>query len=280
MNENAMLNHAKVSVVIPCYQCSETLTRAVASVANQTLLPFEVILIDDASPDNGKTVKVMHDLVEQYAGILNIKLVRFAENKGAANARNAGWEIATQPYIAFLDSDDAWHPKKIEIQYGFMQNNIDVALCGHGVKIVKNFSQSDRDVLDFSVTETSKKKMLFSNPFVTPSVMLRRDISLRFDSRKRYVDDHLLWLEIFFNNHKMVKISSLLASVYKPLYGSSGLSSHLWAMEISELDNYWQLFEKKHIGILTALFFSIYSFAKYIRRVIIVCFRRLKVVSE
>ena len=99
-------------MVVPCYRCAATIERAIASVAAQTQRPQEVILVDDASGD--ETLQQLYSLQSQYGEW--IKVVALTTNVGAASARNAGWNVATQPYIAFLDSDDAWHPQKVAIQ--------------------------------------------------------------------------------------------------------------------------------------------------------------------
>jgi glycosyltransferase involved in cell wall biosynthesis len=57
-----------------------------------------------------------------------LKIISLKRNGGASIARNIGWEQSTHDYVAFLDADDAWHPRKIEIQYTWMQNHQEVAL--------------------------------------------------------------------------------------------------------------------------------------------------------
>ncbi len=125
---------AAVSVIIPCFRCAKTIERAIASVAAQTVLPAEVILVDDASGDG--TRLLLSELKSHYATGW-VKLVLLDQNVGAGSARNAGWAAASQPLIAFLDADDAWHFRKIEIQHAYMAANPDVALCGHGFRLLK-----------------------------------------------------------------------------------------------------------------------------------------------
>ena len=257
---------APVSVVIPCYRCSTTIGRAVASIEQQTHKPAEIILIDDASEDG--TLIVLHELEKLHQGW--IKILQFDKNLGAASARNAGWEAASQPYIAFLDADDAWHPRKIEIQYAYMSSHPEITLSGHLYRIAKQQNGlPDWEVGLWQDMPLSKRAMLMSNRLITPSVMLKRDLPNRFLAGKRHVDDHLLWLELICEGRKMVRLSAELVSVYKPLFGAGGLSSQLWLMEKSELDNYARLFGKSCINIVEWLGLGLYSLLKYMRRLLI-----------
>ena len=260
--------NAPVSVIIPCYRCASTIHRAVQSVVNQTQKPAEVILVDDASGDN--TLDVLRELEQQYPAW--IKVISLSENKGAGSARNAGWEIATQPYIALLDSDDAWHPQKISIQYSYMKSHTYVVLSGHGYYFSEEILTR---LLPFDVKFINKFWLLLSNPFVTPSVMIKASIPFRFMPGQRYVDDHLLWMQISQADLKLVKLNSPLVKIFKGLYGESGLSSHLWAMEKSELRNYLFLYKNKKINLIMMLALELFSLSKFIRRLVIVAIRKI-----
>lgn len=108
----------KVSIITPLYNCSEFLDDTLNSVLVQTYQNWEVIMVDDCSSDN--SVLIAQEFVEKYP---RIKLIQLAENSGAAVARNTAIEAAKGRYIAFLDSDDAWLPNKLEKQVAFMQEN-------------------------------------------------------------------------------------------------------------------------------------------------------------
>jgi glycosyltransferase involved in cell wall biosynthesis len=260
---------AEITVVIPCFKCHETIHRAFDSIVNQTTLPKEIILIDDYSNDQ-KTLPMLYAIKAQYENLFTIKVIGLPRNSGAATARNTGWDNATQPFIALLDADDAWHPKKIETQYNFMLNHTEIALCGHDKKVVDIVTLPQWDLESLKSHQIKKTNALISNPFVTPSVMFKRSLPFRFEPTKRYVDDHLLWLEILLANYKVAFISLPLVAIYKPMFGASGLSSHLWQMEKSELDNYRRLLKNKKIGFLATLALLTYSFTKFIRRLILV----------
>lgn len=260
-------SRAAVSVIIPCYRCASTIRRAVASIDNQSEKPIEIILIDDASGDD--TLDTLKSLKNEFGDW--VKIIELSKNVGAGVARNIGWAIATQPYIAFLDSDDGWHVNKIEIQYGYMRGNPNVVLSGH------SYRQLSKDVFFFSWTIELKSvsivtwwKLLLKNQFVTPSVMIKKDIDFRFGKDSRYMEDHLLWLEVIGSNQLAVRLNVELAAVFKPMYGSSGLSSNLWLMEKSELSNYKYLYINKSIGLFQYYFLQIFSISKFIKRLFVV----------
>ena len=265
---------AQVSVVIPCYRCGDTIERAVASVARQSLLPAELIVVDDGSGDG--TGEYLRSLASRY-GPRWMRVIALPANHGAADARNAGWESATQPFLAFLDADDAWHRRKIEVQLGYLRAHPEVALCAHRHEILATPDVPDREIGPVSVRAISRRSILMSNNFFAPSMMmLRRDLPHRFLSGRRHADDHLLWMRIVCSGGRFVRLSPALAFTYKRPYGESGLSAQLWEMEKAELQNYWILRSEHRISLPTALAASAYSLAKFVRRVIIVRGQRFR----
>jgi glycosyltransferase involved in cell wall biosynthesis len=263
-----------VSVVIPCYRCASTIERAVASVMAQSRQPAELILVDDASGDG--TVKVLEDVRSRHPQWITLEIL--TQNSGAASARNRGWELASQPYVAFLDSDDTWHPCKLEWQYGHMSAHPEVALCGHRFVLEKPGQWPARQDLDpkFQTTLISKRFILLKNPFVTPSVMLKRSIPMRFQEGRRHMEDHLLWAEVALAGQRVERLETPLTSIYKPNYGASGLSGQMLDMQRSDASNYRLLHEKGHIGWFLKTALQAYSWCKFARRLVVVFFRRMR----
>lgn len=263
MQDNAVV---AVSVVIPCFRCAGTIQRAVDSIVRQTQKPAEVILVDDASGDD--TLRVLKQIEQKYSGW--IKLIALPENSGAASARNAGWAAATQTYIAFLDSDDAWHPQKIEIQYTYMSAHPEVALCGHSyLRLTQDDERPDWEISECAEQTIHKWLLMLSNRFVTPSVMLRRDIGQRFVEKQRYMEDHMLWLLIACSGGKVVKLSAPLAAIYKRPFGVMGLSAQFWSMERGDLGNYRRLYRANFLNVFQLWALAVYSVLKYVRRLVI-----------
>lgn len=100
----------RVSVVIPTYNRAATLQRAIDSALDQTIEDLEVVVVDDGSTDTTRSM-----LAE--IGDPRVRPVYHATNRGANVARNTGIANARGEYVAFLDSDDEWHPEKLERQF-------------------------------------------------------------------------------------------------------------------------------------------------------------------
>lgn len=257
---------AEVSVIIPCYRCVDSIRRAVISVYEQTLRPFEVLLIDDCSNDG--TLGFLHLMKDEFpAGW--IKVIELPHNMGPASARNAGWERASQPFVAFLDSDDSWHPLKTELQLTWMKSNPGVSLTGQDCIAIIDDSNDGKAPLDhIPFYEVSGNQLLASNRFSTSSVMVASSLTLRFHSGKRYCEDYLLWCFASFSGYKCYRFLAPLAYSYKPRYGDSGLSGNLWRMERGELFAYSFLLDQKKIGFAKYIAFSLWSVARFGRRIL------------
>ena len=112
------MHSPQVSIITPCYKASSTLAKTVESILAQTFSDWELILVDDCSPDD-----TCEKAETWCATDPRIHLIRQKENGGAAVARNTGIGQARGRYIAFLDADDTWLPRKLERQLKLMQEN-------------------------------------------------------------------------------------------------------------------------------------------------------------
>lgn len=106
----------RVSVVMPVYNAEATLRRSVESVLAQSHAQLELLAIDDGSRDASPAI------ISAYAATdSRVRVLPLPRNGGVAAARNAGIEAATGTHMAFLDSDDWWHPRKLEVQLAVLQ---------------------------------------------------------------------------------------------------------------------------------------------------------------
>lgn len=261
-----------VSVVVPCFQARDTLRRALDSVFAQTMRPQEVIALDDASAD-GTWEELQRIQLEVGAGRLTI--LRQERNLGPSAARNAGWEAATGKYVAFLDADDSWHPRKLDIQVRYMERNPGVAGSGHRHVIAEEGTWGLQVEDSPRAAELEFRGLLWRHGFITSAAMIRREMPLRFPPGQRHMEDHRLWLEMACAGHRLARIEAPLAAHHKPAFGAGGLSAQLSKMERAELGNYSALHRAGAIGTPLLAALTAWSLVKFVRRGAIVAWRRL-----
>lgn len=184
-----------VSVIIPFYKNIDWLKEAIESVLSQTFKPFEIIIINDGSPED------ISDFISKYK--FHIKYIQ-KKNEGPAKARNLGIERSSGDYIAFLDSDDIWLPEKIETQLKLMIENSSV-WSQTSYYTFKNEDKLNLRTYELKDTSSYNGKIypltLASNPIGTPCVMIkgdmiRQDKNLRFNSNMQYGEDSYLWINL------------------------------------------------------------------------------------
>lgn len=118
-----------VSIIITTFGGSEKLSRAIQSVLNQTYDDYEVIVVDDNSPNSDARRKT-EQIMEQFSGNSNVNYIKHKENRNGAAARNTGVRAAKGTYIAFLDDDDIYLADHLIKASAIMEMNLDVvAVC-------------------------------------------------------------------------------------------------------------------------------------------------------
>lgn len=180
-----------VSVIIPTYNRAQKVVRAISSVLYQTFNDYEIIVVDDGSTDSTKAAIAQF---EEY-----VTYIAYPSNLGVSAARNIGIGRSSAPFIAFLDSDDYWLPKKLEAHMEFFRTHPCAQICqtdeiwirkGQRVNPKKKHLKPSGDIF-----EPSLKLCL-----VSPSaVMLRRSLLEEvglFDEDLLACEDYDLWLRI------------------------------------------------------------------------------------
>ena len=130
----------KISVVIPLYNKKETVLRALNSVINQTVLPEEIIVVNDGSTDSSAQI------VDQ----LNHSLIRLVSqsNQGVSAARNLGIAVAKHDWIAFLDADDEWLPEFLRTVAGLLKNYPDCGVAATAYYMQDSAGRRERNHLN------------------------------------------------------------------------------------------------------------------------------------
>lgn len=172
-----------ISVVIPTFNRKEKLPACIESVLCQTYENIEVLVVDDASTDG--TEELFQKIQDK-----RVQYLRYEENKGACYARNYGAKRARGEFIAFQDSDDTWHPDKLEKQIkAFEDPRVDLCFCGMN-RVAENGNHFYFPVHPYR-EEEGVADFLSENRAGTQTMLMKREVweKIQFDEGiKRYQD--------------------------------------------------------------------------------------------
>ena len=258
-----------ISVIIPMYNAEKTIVNCINSVLSQTYNgEIEIIVINDGSNDNSKLI--VDELINNNLKNINIKQIN-KNNGGVSSARNIGLLLAKGKYIALLDSDDEWLSEKLEKQMKVFATNNDISFLGTLINKSNFFKQ---DIIDIQLS-----KLIFRNYFQPSTVIFSKKVVDKvgfFDESQKYAEEGNYFMRIA-KNFRCVLLNEQLVnySQGKVGFGVSGLSANLKEMEKGELKNLKFAYENNYISFFTYLIAIIYSYLKYIRRILIVKFRQI-----
>lgn len=165
----------EVSVIIPTFNRALFLARAIRSVLAQTYRSYEIIVIDDASPDN--TAEVIKDGFKRELEFGRLRYVKNETNLERTRSRNKGVSLAKGKYIAFLDDDDIWLADHLQTLISFLGQNKQVScVFGKFIWLYKDGSVEDKFIRDFPEVTTGSgdlyKDMIFKGRMVASSCVL------------------------------------------------------------------------------------------------------------
>lgn len=195
-----------VSIITPNYNSEKFIAETISSVLKQTYEHWEMIIVDDASTDN--SIKIINAYLEKDS---RIQLHQLSKNVGAGVARNKAIELSKGSFIAFLDSDDLWLPKKLEEQISFMNRN------------KYNFTHTSYEEINENGVKTNKiinckkkinyAQMLYCNKIGCLTAVYNKDVLGKVympNIRKR--QDYALWLQLLKKEEFVYGIPKNLAS--------------------------------------------------------------------
>jgi len=179
----------RVSIIMPLYNSAKYIDETIESVTQQTYLDWELIVVDDCSTDDSaERVKKWTEQDER------IRIIKLARNSGPAVARNMALENASGRIIAFLDSDDLWHPKKLEIQLKYMCAR-NAAFCFSSYqRLNEDGTQTGRQIKVPS--EVTYRQLLKQNVIATLTTIIDRSKTGDFRMLDQGYDDYILWLTL------------------------------------------------------------------------------------
>lgn len=180
-----------ISIVMPCYNSGTFIRQAIESVRNQTYRDWELLVVDDGSTDNSADIiKGM----EQTDG--RIKYLKTNAPSGSPIVpRNIGVKNALGRYIAFLDSDDAWLPNKLERQMKMFEQYEDMAICfSNYEKMTEQGERNNRIIKAPSVT--TYKQLLLGNVIGCLTAVYDTEKVGKVFFQNHSHEDYILWLDI------------------------------------------------------------------------------------
>ncbi len=228
-----MKTDVMVSVIMPTYNCGNYIAKSIDSVLNQTVADWEIQIVDDCSTDNTK--EVLKPYLEKFP---NIHYYLLPQNGGPAVARTEAIKRATGKYVAFLDSDDLWLPKKIEKQIDFMEKMNAYFSCTAYRQM--DVEGNNLHVALYPLQKLDYQKCLrYGNPIGNLTVMYDQEHLGKFVVpmiKKR--NDFALWLQILKKTEFCYGMDEI-TGIYR--VGRSGSVSH---NKLAQIKYHWQLYHE------------------------------------
>jgi glycosyltransferase involved in cell wall biosynthesis len=187
-----------ISVIIPAYEVASYIGETLDGVFAQTFTDFEVIIINDGSPDTDEIERAIQPYRERICYLKQ-------ENRGASAARNAGLRAARGELIAFLDADDLWSPNYLDEQLTFMREFgcdlvcADAMIFGVSADAGRTYMESLMEAAPSQGRVTFLELVNADRSLITSGVVARRDQILEvglFDEALRNAQDLDLWLRL------------------------------------------------------------------------------------
>ncbi len=201
-----------VSVLLPCYNASETLEETLISLRNQTYPDFEVICVDDGSTDG--TTDLLKDWCQDDSRFINIPI----DHCGVIAAANTGLSFCRGEIVVRMDADDRCHPDRIKLQRDFLLENPDIAVVG---SLVKGFPEDQigegfqiyYDWLNSLTThEDITREIFVESPIANPCAAFRRSWIRDLGGYRDHgwPEDYDLWLRFYTAGARFAKIPKVL----------------------------------------------------------------------
>ncbi|MBW4650076.1 MAG: glycosyltransferase [Kastovskya adunca ATA6-11-RM4] len=235
-----------VSVIVPAYGVEKFIAATVQSILNQTYQNFELLIVDDESPD--RSVEICRQFADPRIKIISQK------NRGLAGARNTGIRHATGEYLAFLDGDDLWLPEKLEKHVEHLERSPEVGVSFSRSGFIDEYGESLGTYIMPKLTGITATDLFLGSPIGNGSTpVIRRAVleaiqfqenfygtveDFYFDDRFRRSEDIECWLRIAIQTDWKIEGIPDVLTLYR--VNSGGLSANLF----KQLDSWEQVLQK------------------------------------
>lgn len=190
------INTPKISVIMLTYKRAEVMPRALESILNQTYKNFELIIINDGSPDNTDLV------IKKYLKDPRIRYYKNKKNQGIAYSRNIGFSLAKGKYIAIMDDDDYALPQRLEKQLTYLENTPQIDALAGQIKHLPRIPQTHDEIAT---------GLILYNNFGNSNIMYKRAFAqkhnITYDESLIVSEDWDYWLNMLFNGAKFASIA-------------------------------------------------------------------------
>ncbi len=180
-----------ISIIMPTYNAETFISESIHSVLSQTYTDWELLVIDDCSTDH--TAAIVHEFIISHP---NIRYHKNTNNLGAGGSRNIGITLSKGSWIAFLDSDDLWHPNKLKLQLQCADEH-QASFTFSGSSFINEYGKALSYYLEVPAVITYKE-LLKQNIISCSSVMIRKEIIVDYPmlSDPSVHEDFVTWLRI------------------------------------------------------------------------------------
>ena len=241
------MNGPEICIIMPAYNAGRFIEEAIRSVMSQTYRNWELLVIDDGSSDN--TVQLVQQLRREDS---RITLLQNTKNLGVARTRNRGLDLCEGRYAALLDSDDVWHPEKLEKQLLLArETGAQVIYCSYSM-VDENGAKTRQDFL--VPEQTSLEQTLVQSVISCSTALLAPEVTdrYRFDDRY-YHEDLALWIQLLQHGYQARGVTEVLAQ-YRVMEGTRA------ANKLRSAGYRWEIYRKM---LRLSVFKSTVLLAKY-----------------
>lgn len=206
----------EISIIVPIYKVEKYIKRCIDSIINQKFMDFELILVDDGSPDK------CGEICDEYALKDSRVKVIHKKNGGLSSARNAGLDIARGKYIGFVDSDDWINEEMYQTLYNLIQEyDCDIAECCYKKVYDEKIIEKQRERYEVSILSNIKiLESMYVNNFAGSTISVNKLYrsslfkNIRFPEGKLN-EDQFTTYKLYFNSRKVVSINREMYYYYQ-----------------------------------------------------------------
>lgn len=234
-----------ISVVIPTWNRAHSIRAAITSALEQTSPPVEILVCDDGSTDNTEAVV-------RAIGDSRIRWLPASHAGRPAVPRNRGVAVAKGEWVAFLDSDDIWSPRKLERQFAAMEASGLRAGCCDATRILPEIGEAGR-LLDGETTTLDFSSLIRVNRVICSSALVHRSLLPWpcFPEHLSLDEDYACWLRVSLSSRFLYLAEPLVLYSDNPAYSIRGVAPDGWRQRLAVLEDFrnWCRNEKVSVSV-------------------------------